>query len=202
MLWQLSYRAAQKSFDTGCWTSWLQHQVAFAPSCILEIRTRIKILHKDKCIICRCIYSFCGINRGTTLTNRNSIQEEIKSRLKSENACCYSVQNILSSSLLSKNIKIKIYRTIILLLFFMGVKLGRSRWTRNVGWGCLRIGCWGEYLGLRRRRQQGNGENYTMRHLMICTPHPIFFRWSNWEEWAGQGMLHVWGRGEVYSAFW
>ena len=28
---------------------------------------------------------------GTTVTNQNSIQEEIKSRLKSGNACCYSV---------------------------------------------------------------------------------------------------------------
>src|SRR5215469_3488787 len=34
---------------------------------------------------------------GTTLTNRNSFQEEIKSRLKLGNACYYSVQNILSS---------------------------------------------------------------------------------------------------------
>jgi len=34
--------------------------------------------------------------------------------LKLENACYYSVQNLLSSSLLSKNLKIKIYRTIIL----------------------------------------------------------------------------------------
>ena len=46
--------------------------------------------------------------------NQNSIQEEIKSRLKSGNACYHSVQNLLSSSLLSKNLKIKIYRTIIL----------------------------------------------------------------------------------------
>ena len=45
---------------------------------------------------------------GTTLTNQNSIQEEIKSRLKSGNACYHLVQNILSSSLLSKNLKIKI----------------------------------------------------------------------------------------------
>ena len=51
---------------------------------------------------------------GTTLTNQNSIQEEIKSRLKSGNACYHSVQNLLSSSLLSKNLKIKIYRIIIL----------------------------------------------------------------------------------------
>ena len=51
---------------------------------------------------------------GTKLTNKNSIQEEIKSRLKLRNACYYSVQNILSSSLLPKKLKITIYRNIIL----------------------------------------------------------------------------------------
>ena len=55
---------------------------------------------------------------GTTLTNKNSIQEEIKSRLKVGNACYYSVQNLLSSSLLS--LKIKIYRTIILPVVLYG----------------------------------------------------------------------------------
>jgi len=43
---------------------------------------------------------------GTTFTNQNSVQEEIRSRLKSGNACYHSVQDLLSSSLLSKNIKI------------------------------------------------------------------------------------------------
>jgi len=38
----------------------------------------------------------------TTLTSEYSIQEEIKSRLKSWNACYHSVQNLLSSSLLPK----------------------------------------------------------------------------------------------------
>jgi len=57
---------------------------------------------------------------GTTLTNKNSIQEEIKNRLKLENACYYSVQNLLSSSLLSKKLKIKIYRTIILPVVLYG----------------------------------------------------------------------------------
>ena len=33
---------------------------------------------------------------GTASTNRNSIQEEIQNRLKSGNACCHSVQNILT----------------------------------------------------------------------------------------------------------
>jgi len=46
---------------------------------------------------------------GTTLTNQNSIQEEIKSRLKLGSARYYSVQNVLSFRLLSINLKIKIY---------------------------------------------------------------------------------------------
>ena len=57
---------------------------------------------------------------GTRLTNQNYIQEEIKSRLKLGNACYHSVQNLLSSSLLSKNLKIKIYRTIILPIVLYG----------------------------------------------------------------------------------
>ena len=50
---------------------------------------------------------------GTNLTYQNSIQEEIKCRLKSGNACYHSVKNLLSSRLLSKNLKIKIYSTIL-----------------------------------------------------------------------------------------
>jgi len=57
---------------------------------------------------------------GTTLADQNSIQEEIKSRLKLGNACCHSVQNLLSSRLLSKNLKIKIYRNIILPVVLYG----------------------------------------------------------------------------------
>jgi len=57
---------------------------------------------------------------GTILTNQNSIAEEIKSRLKSGSACYHSVQNVLSSRLLSKNLNIKIYRTIILPVVLYG----------------------------------------------------------------------------------
>ena len=57
----------------------------------------------------------------TSVTDQNSIQEEIKSRKNSGNAYYYSVQNLLSSSLLSKNINIKIYRTIILPVFLWKV---------------------------------------------------------------------------------
>jgi hypothetical protein len=57
---------------------------------------------------------------GTTLTSDNCIQEEIKGRLKSGTACYHSVQSLLSSSLLSKNLKIEIYRTIILSVVLYG----------------------------------------------------------------------------------
>jgi len=49
-----------------------------------------------------------------------SIQWEIKSWLKSGKACCHSVQNLLPSSLLTKNLNIKIYRTIILPVVLYG----------------------------------------------------------------------------------
>jgi hypothetical protein len=51
---------------------------------------------------------------GTTVTDRNCIHEEIKNRLTSGNACPHAVQNLLHSCLLSKNIQIKIYKTIII----------------------------------------------------------------------------------------
>jgi hypothetical protein len=68
---------------------------------------------------------------GTTLTDQNSIQEEIKSRLKLGNACYYSVQNLLSSRLQSKNLKIKIW--------------GRQEGCTGCWWGSLRErGHWGD----------------------------------------------------------
>ena len=54
------------------------------------------------------------------IINPDSIQKEIKSRLKLGNACYHSVQKLLYSSLLSKNLKIKIYRTIILPVVLYG----------------------------------------------------------------------------------
>jgi hypothetical protein len=66
---------------------------------------------------------------GTTLTNQSSILEEIKSSLRSGNACYNSVQDLSSSRLLSKNLKIKIYRTIILPVVLNGCET----WSLTVG---------------------------------------------------------------------
>ena len=80
---------------------------------------------------------------GTTLTNKNSIQEEIKSRLKLGNACYYSVQNLLSSSLLSKNLKIKIYeyKTIILPVVLYGCEAWSLTLREERRLWVLRKGC-------------------------------------------------------------
>jgi hypothetical protein len=69
---------------------------------------------------------------GTTLTNQNGIRDEIKTRLNSGNACYFPVQNLLSSRLISKNLKIKIYKTVILPVVLYGAKLGLSLWGRNI----------------------------------------------------------------------
>ena len=60
---------------------------------------------------------------GTTLIYQNSFAEEIKSRLRSGNACYHSVQNLLFSRLLSKNLKIKIYKIITLHVVLYGCEI-------------------------------------------------------------------------------
>ena len=63
-----------------------------------------------------------------------------------------------------KNISTRILRTKIFPLLYSGVKLGLSHWGRNIGWGYLGIGCWGEYLDLR-----GTGGDSIMRSFVIRT---------------------------------
>ena len=78
-------------------------------------------------------------------------------RLKSGNACYHSVQNLLSSSLLPKNIKIKVYRSIILLVVLYGCEtwsrtMREERRLRVFENGVLRT-----IFGLRRDEVQGSG---------------------------------------------
>jgi hypothetical protein len=60
---------------------------------------------------------------GTTLTDQNCMDEEIKSRLNSGTACYHSVQSLLSFHLWSRNLKVKIYKTIILPVVLYGCEI-------------------------------------------------------------------------------
>jgi hypothetical protein len=66
---------------------------------------------------------------GTTLTNQNDIHDKIKHILNSENAYYYSVHDLLSSHLISKNLKIKIYKTVILPVVLYGCEM----WSLTLG---------------------------------------------------------------------
>ena len=90
---------------------------------------------------------------GITLTYQNSIQEEIKSSLKSGNACYHSVWNLSSSSLLFKNLKIKMYGTIILPV----VLYGCETWL----------------LTLREERRLRVFENRVLRRIFVPNRHKV-----------------------------
>jgi len=94
---------------------------------------------------------------GTTLANQNSIAEEMKSRLRSGNACNHSVQNLLSSRLLSKNLKIKIYRIIIL----PAVLYGFETWS----------------LTLREERKLRVFENMVLRRIFGPRKDEVTGKW-------------------------
>ena len=93
---------------------------------------------------------------GTNLTNQNSVQEKFKNILKSGNACYHSVQKFWSSCLLSKNIKIKLYRTIILLV---------------VLYEC------GTWLALREERRLRVFENRVLRRIFGLKKNEVTGEW-------------------------
>ena len=106
------------------------------------------------------------------MTNKNSIQEEIKCRLKAGNSCYYSVQTLVSSRLLSKNLKIKIYKTIILPVVLYGCEAW-SHILREVNCSqYLKTGSSGEYVDPRGMRMV-NGEGSRTKNFIVCNVHLI-----------------------------
>ena len=88
-----------------------------------------------------------------------------------------TVQKLLSSSLLSKKLKIKIYRAIILTVVLYGCEtwsltLKEERRLRVFENRVLR-----RVFGPKRDEVKGNGENYIIKSLVICTPHRILCGW-------------------------
>ena len=111
---------------------------------------------------------------GTTLTNQNSIQEEIKRKLHPGNTCYSSEQNRLSSSLLFKCLKIR-YRNIIFLVVLLGCEtwpltLREERRLKMFGNWVLR-----KIFGPKTDEVTGEWRKLPNEELiMICT-HPILF---------------------------
>ena len=95
---------------------------------------------------------------GITVTNTNDIREEIKRRINMGNA----LEKIVSSRLLSKKLKVRTYKTIILPVVLYGCE------TWSIDYGCSRIKYLGRYLGLRKTKLQENGESYIMMSHMHC----------------------------------
>ena len=136
-----------------------------------------------------------------TLTNQYYIQEEIHSGLKSGNVCYHSLQNLLSSSLISKNIKTKTHRTIILPVVLNGCEtwslaMREERRLRVFGNRVLR-----RIFGPKRDEVTGEWRKLHNEELnMYCSPNIVRVIKSRKLRWVG----HVarMGRGEVYTGFW
>jgi hypothetical protein len=130
----------------------------------------------------------------TTLTNKNYFHEEIKSRLKSGNACYHSVQNLLSSSLLSKSVNIKILGTIILPVVLYGCEswlliLREERTLRVFENRVLR-----RIFGPKRDEVRGESRRLHNKELyaLYSSPNIIWAIKSRGLRWAG----HVARMGE------
>jgi hypothetical protein len=132
---------------------------------------------------------------------QNDIHDEIKSRLNSGNACSYSGQNLLSSRLISKNLKIKIYKIVILPV----VLYGCETWSLTLREEHrLRVF---ENRRLRRIFGPKSKEDGSWRklhndelHSLYSSPNIVRVIKSRRMRWAG----HVarMGRGQVFTGFW
>jgi hypothetical protein len=113
------------------------------------------------------------------LTNQNCIHEEIKSRLNLVTACYHAVQNLLSSHLLSKNVKIKTYTTIILPVVLYGCKTWSLTLREENRLRVFENSELSRIFGAPRDEVTGGWRNCTMRSFIICTLHQILSGWSN-----------------------
>ncbi|KAJ4438682.1 hypothetical protein ANN_14629 [Periplaneta americana] len=136
---------------------------------------------------------------GATVTNINDTREEIKHRINMGNACYYSVEKISSSSLLSKNLKVRIYKTVILPV----VLYGCETWTLTLREEHrLRVF---ENKMLRKifgaKRDEVTGEwrklHNTELHALYSSPDIIRNIKSRRLRWAG----HVARMGESRNAY-
>jgi hypothetical protein len=117
---------------------------------------------------------------GTTITDQNLIQEEIKRRLNSDNACYHSVQNFLYSHLLSKTVKIRIHKSIILHVALYGCETWSLTLREQYRLRVLENRMLRRIFGPKRDEVTGdwrklhNGE----LHNLYSSPNIIRMRWT------------------------
>jgi hypothetical protein len=138
---------------------------------------------------------------GIRLTNLNDIHDEIKSRLNLGNACYYSVQNISSSHLTSKNLKIKIYKTVILPVVLYGCEIWTHTLREEHGLRVFENRVLRRIFGPKREvdgswRKLNNDELHNL-YSSLNIVKVIKARKLRWGD-----MWNAWGRGEVFTGFW
>jgi hypothetical protein len=108
----------------------------------------------------------------TTVTNQNLIQVEFRRRLNSGKACYHSVQNLLFSCLISENLKIKIYKIIILTVVLYGCETSLTlREDHRLRLFEKRVQM--KIFGPKRPEVTVGEGNCIMRSCVICTPHEV-----------------------------
>jgi hypothetical protein len=125
----------------------------------------------------------------------------MKSRLNSGNACYHSVQNLLSFRLISKKLKIKIYKTEILPV----VLYGCETWSLTLGEGHRLRVC--ENRVLRKIFGPNMDEDRLWRKLHNDEVHSLYsspniFRVIKSRRMRWPGHVARMGRGEVFTGFW
>ena len=139
---------------------------------------------------------------GRTLTNQNSIQEEITSRLKSRNACCFSVQYILSPNLLSKNLKIKIHKTLILSVVLYGCETWSLTLKEERSLRVFENKVLSRLFGPMRDEVTGEWRKLRNEELNDLYSSPNIFRVKKSRRMKWAGHVARMGRGEAYTGFW
>jgi hypothetical protein len=123
----------------------------------------------------------------TTVTNQNWIHDEIKRRLNSGNACYHSIQNLLSSRLLSKNVKIRIYKTIIFPVVLYGCEIWFLTLSKEYRLRVFENSVLRRILGPKRDEViRGWGKLHDEElHNLHCSPSIIRISKSKRMRWAG-----------------
>ena len=129
-----------------------------------------------------------------TLTNQNCSHEELKNRFNLWNIGYQSVQNVSSSSLLTRNITTEICRIVTSPFVLYGCE-NLSLNLRKEHRKCARTGCWGKHLWQSGMMYQKAVKSSILRSFMICTPQCVLLEWSNH---AGQNIY----RRETHTRLW